>query len=688
MSNLFPEEEIESLRRELERHNRLYYVEAKPEITDREYDALMTKLIAIETTNPELYSRDSPSKKVGGGRIPGFEVVTHRVPMLSIDNAFEEQEIADWDAGLRKSLERDAIDYTVEYKIDGVALALIWENGTFVRAVTRGNGTEGDDVTLNARLMPGVPWNLNVENPPASLEVRGEVIILNEEFSAFQADQVKASEDPAVNPRSAAAGMLKLLEHEKRPNIRMLRFLAHGVGYVEGLSWNTYSEFLGSIQSFGIPTTPNVSLAHGLEQLRQVCDEMIANVAELPFQVDGLVIKIDAFEDREQLGITSKSPRWVRAYKWERYEAETRIAGITIQVGKTGTLTPVAELEPVEIDGTTVSRSSLHNRDELVRLGIRLGDLVVVEKAGKIIPHVLRVNEAARTGKEQTFEFPTKCPECGTPVQREEGGVYIRCTNPACPARLRETIIYFASRPAMNIDGLGEEVVNNLFEWKMIDGIPAIYRLSRHREELVQKKGFVPPRPKKPKDREQPSEKEERKGKVDKLLDSIEASKTQPLWRLLTGLNIPQVGPTTARALESEFGTLNEIAAQSAEALSAIKNVGAVVAESVHQFFHSQYGVALIQQLKDLGLNCGEPLIESTGRFTGKVFVITGTLPSVSRDEAEQLIRDHGGKSTGSVSKNTSFVLAGDSAGSKLAKATNLGIPVISEAEFFAMIEG
>ena len=688
MANLFPDEEIESLRRELERHNRLYYVDAKPEITDREYDALMTKLIALETANPELYSRDSPSKKVGGGRIPGFEAVTHRVPMLSIDNAFEEQEIADWDAGLRKSLEREPIDYTVEYKIDGVAIALIWENGTFVRAVTRGNGTEGDDVTLNAKLMTGLPWKLKAETPPAWLEVRGEVIILNEEFSAFQASQVRASEDPAVNPRSAAAGMLKLLEHEKRSNIRMLRFLAHGVGYVEGLSWNTYGEFLQSIQSFGIPTTPSVSHAQGFEQLRQVCDDMIANVTELPFQVDGIVIKIDSLEDREQLGITSKSPRWVRAYKWARYEAETRIAGITIQVGKTGTLTPVAELEPVEIDGTTVSRSSLHNRDELARLGIRLGDLVVVEKAGKIIPHVLRVNEAARTGKEQTFEFPTKCPECGTPVQREEGGVYIRCTNPACPARLRETIIYFASRPAMNIDGLGEEVVNNLLQWKMIDGIPAIYRLSRHREELVQKKGFVPPRPKKLKDGEQPSEKEERKGKVDKLLDSIEASKTQPLWRLLTGLNIPQVGPTTARTLESEFGTLNEIAAQSAEALSAIKNVGAVVAESVHQFFRSQYGVALIQQLKDLGLNCGEPLTESTGRFTGKVFVITGTLPSLSRDEAEQLIRDHGGKSTGSVSKNTSFVLAGDSAGSKLAKATNLCISVISEAEFFAMIEG
>ncbi len=677
MANLFPEDntadtpadEVAFLRKELERHNRLYYVDAKPEIADREYDAMMAKLIALEAANPELYSRDSPTKKVGGGRIPGFEAVKHRVPMLSIDNAFEEQEIVDWDAGLCKSLERDAVDYTVEYKIDGVALALVWENGTFVRAVTRGNGTEGDDVTLNVKLMTGIPWLLQVENPPASLEVRGEVIILNEEFSAFQAEQVKASEDPAVNPRSAAAGMLKLLEHEKRPNIRMLRFLAHGVGYVEGLSWKTYSEFLGTIQSFGIPTTPNVSHAHGLEQLRQVCDDMIANVSELPFQVDGLVIKIDSLEDREQLGITSKSPRWVRAYKWERYEAQTRIAGITIQVGKTGTLTPVAELEPVEIDGTTVSRSSLHNRDELVRLGIHIGDLVVVEKAGKIIPHVLRVNEAARTGKEQTFEFPTACPECGNPVKQEEGGVYIRCPNPTCPAQARETLIFFASRPAMNIDGLGEKFVEKLREEGLVDGIPSLYRLHAHRELMLSWKGYGGK-------------------KIDSALNAIEKSKENELWRLLTGLNIRHVGQSAAQALARECGTLEEIAAQSVDSLSAKQDVGPAVAESVYEFFHSQYGTDLLLKLQELGLNLGQPQTELSGPLSGKVFVITGTLPTLSRDEAEQLIRDNGGKSTGSVSKKTSFVLAGDSAGSKLAKATNLGIRVISEAEFLAMIEG
>lgn len=462
MANLFPEEEIESLRRELERHNRLYYVDAKLEIPDREYDALMTKLIALETAHPEFYSPSSPSLKVGGEPIDGFERVTHRLPMLSIENAFEEQELVDWDAGLRKALECDALDYSVEYKIDGVAISLIWENGMFVRAATRGNGTVGDDVTSNARILAGVPLRLASDHPPSSLEVRGEVVILNEEFAAFQAAQVRAGEEPFKNPRNAAAGALKLL-NPKLARDRKLRFLAHGVGYVEGVAWSSYWEFLQSIRKLGIPTTPNVSQAHGFGELMRVCAEMIAKVPELSFEVDGLVIKLDSLADRDQLGATSKSPRWVRAYKWERYEAETRVRGITIQVGKTGAMTPVAELEPVEIAGTTVSRASLHNRDELDRLGILIGDLVVVEKAGKIIPHVLRVNEAARTGTEEPYIFPTQCPECRTELQKDEGGVYIRCPNPTCPAQVRETLIFFASRPAMNIDGLGEKTDRTTF---------------------------------------------------------------------------------------------------------------------------------------------------------------------------------------------------------------------------------
>jgi DNA ligase (NAD+) len=674
MASLFPHDEIDELRQELERHNRLYYVDAKPEITDREYDAMMARLVALEKANPELMTADSPSIKVGGEPIAGFTQVSHRIPMLSIENAFEEQELVDWDAGLRKALDRETLEYSVEFKIDGVAIALIWENGTLVRAATRGNGAVGDDVTNNARVIAGIPLRLMTDKPPASLEVRGEVIILNEQFAAFQADQVRAGEEPFKNPRNAAAGALKLLDPTLTRE-RKLRFLAHGVGHVDGISWTSYHEFLESIRSLGIPTTPNVSRANGFEELLRVSAEMIALVPELPFEVDGLVIKLNNLADREQLGATSKHPRWVRAYKWERYEAETRVRAITIQVGKTGALTPVAELEPVEIAGTTVSRASLHNREELDRLGIRIGDLVVVEKAGKIIPHVMRVNESARTGDEQPFEFPTQCPECKSDVQKDEGGVYIRCQNPACPAQLRETLIFFASRPAMNIDGLGEKLVEQLLAAKLVDGIPSLYRLSGRREELL---------------------KLDRLGakSIDKLLSGLELSKQQPLWRLLTGMNIRHVGQTNARTLERAFGTMQEIAAQTAESLSRVDEIGEVIAESVVQFFQSEYGKELIRDLAELGLNMGQAIDRSSittnadgGKLAGKTLVVTGTMIRMKRDEIEQLIRDHGGKASGSVSKKTDYVVAGEAAGSKLTKAQELGVKVLSEDEFLLMLQ-
>jgi len=666
-------DEIASLRHQLERHNRLYYVDARPEISDREYDALMNRLIALEGAHPELQSPDSPSRKVGGEPIDGFSQVTHRVPMLSIDNAFEEQELIDWDAGLRRSLEQEQLDYSVEYKIDGVAIALVWEHGSLVQAATRGNGMVGDDVTANARVISGIPLRLMTESPPNALEVRGEVVILNEDFAAFQTEQVRQGEEPFKNPRNAAAGALKLLD-PRLARERSLRFLAHGVGYSEGVAWATYMEFLAAIRELGIPTTPDVSLARGFEDLQKVCAQMIDRVPELPFEVDGLVIKLNRLADREQLGATSKSPRWVRAYKWERYEAETSVRDITVQVGKTGALTPVAELKPVEIAGTTVSRASLHNRDELIRLGVCIGDRVVVEKAGKIIPHVLRVNESARTGSEVPFEFPSECPECGTTVVQDEGGVYIRCPNPACPAQLRETLIFFASRPAMNIDGLGEKLVEQLLAAKLVDGIPSLYRLAARRTELLHL---------------------DRLGEksVDKLLSGLEGSKQQPLWRLLTGMNIRHVGQTNARTLERAFGTLDEIAAQSEESLSAVDEIGPVIAASVARFFRSDYGRALVQELKELGLNTGQPVERSAvvatgGKLTGKTVVVTGTMVRMTRDEMEQLIRDHGGKASGSVSKKTAFVVAGEAAGSKLTKAQELGIQVLTEDEFLTLIGG
>ncbi len=643
----------------------------------------MERLIELESAHPELQSADSPSRKVGGEPIEGFTQVRHRVPMLSIENVFYRTNaevppdkprttptLEKWDVSLRAEYELEAVDYSVEYKIDGVALALIWDNGRLKHAITRGNGDVGDDVSSNAVAIAGIPLELKANAPPETLEVRGEVVILSEDFAAFQAAQINAGEEPFKNPRNAAAGALKLLD-PKLARERKLRFLAHGVGFVDGIAWTLYTDFLESIREMGIPITPGVRQARGFENLLTVCAEMIADVPELPFEVDGLVIKLNSFADRNQLGATSKSPRWVRAYKWERYEAETRVRTIAIQVGKTGVMTPVAELEPVEIAGTTVSRASLHNRDELTRLGIRIGDMVVVEKAGKIIPHVLRVNEAARTGSELPFEFPVQCPECNSPVQQDEGGVYIRCPNPACPAQLRETLIFFASRPAMNIDGLGEKLIEQLLAAKLVDGIPSLYRLKDRRDELQTL---------------------ERLGEksINKLLSGIEGSKQQPLWRLLTGLNIRHVGQSNARTLEQAFGTTEEIALQTDEALAAVDEIGSVIAASVYRFFHSEYGIRIVSELRSLGLNCGQPVAhikpDTKSRLTGKTLVVTGTMVRMKRDEIEQLIRSHGGKASSSVSKKTDFVVAGEAAGSKLTKAEELGVPILSEDEFLAMI--
>ncbi|MFN5900827.1 MAG: NAD-dependent DNA ligase LigA [Planctomyces sp.] len=663
------QDRVVMLRREIERHNHLYYVEARPQISDREYDQLMQELLSLERRFPELQTADSPSLKVGGEPIRGFEQVAHQVPMLSIDNMFEEQELDDWDQGLRKSLDAELLEYSLEYKIDGVALALVYERGVLVRAATRGNGMVGDDVTANARVIEGVPLRLLTDAPPAVLEVRGEVLILSEEFAKFQAAQVQAGEEPFRNPRNAAAGALKLLD-PRLARQRKLRFLAHGVGTVEGVNWGTWSEFLQGIRDLGLPTTPNVRFALGIEQLKQACADLISEVPRLPFEVDGLVIKLNKLSLRNMLGATSKSPRWVRAWKWERYEAETRVLKILVQVGRTGTLTPVAELEPVEIAGTTVSRASLHNRDELQRLGVRIGDLVVVEKAGKIIPHVLRVNESGRTGNEVPYQFPTACPACGTGVVQDENGVYIRCPNPACSAQLKETLVWFASRPSMNIDGLGEKLVEQLLAAGLVDGIPALYRLVNLREELV---------------------KLERQGEksVERLLAGIEASRKQPLWRLLAGLNIRHVGQTVARTLEQAFGTLQEIAGQSEETLAAVHEIGPVIAKSVHQFFESEYGRGLVAELTALGLNTGQPVAPrqqvGSGVLEGQTIVVTGTMVRFTREQIEQLIRDLGGKASGSVSKKTSLVVAGEAAGSKRAKAEELGIRIVSEDEFLAL---
>jgi len=665
--------EIESLREQIEHHNRLYYVEARAEMSDYEYDKLMHRLVELEEAHPEYDSPDSPTHKVGDEPIEGFTQVEHRVAMISIDNVYDEGSLREFDQRIRKLLDDRQPEYTIEYKIDGVALALVYENGRLVQGVTRGDGRVGDDVTHNARTMGGVPLRLSGRNHPAVIEVRGEAYIANSDFAHIVAEQEKNGEQPFKNPRNATSGALKSLD-PKTCRQRKLRFFAHSIGYTKGASWDNHTDYLKTLKQFGIPDTPGTALLPDLAETLEHAQGMMDALHELDFEVDGLVIKVNNFALRDELGATSKAPRWVIAYKWERYEAETQVREITIQVGKTGALTPVANLEPVEIAGTTVSRASLHNRDEIDRLGIRVGDWVIVEKAGKIIPHVVRVEEHRRDGSEVEFEFPDSCPECGGDVVQDADGVYIRCQNPGCPAQLRETLRFFASRSAMDIEGFGIKLVEQLQHDGLLTSVPDVYRLKDRRDDLLSM---------------------ERMGvrSCDNLLAAIEESRTRPLWRLLTGLNIRHVGQRLAQVLASKFGTIEEMQKQSAEQLAAVDEVGPTIAESVYGFLSSDAGKQTVSELTELGLNMGELVSEEfdgSGRkkLEGKTVVVTGTLVRFKRTEIKELIQEHGGRASGSVSKKTDFVVAGEAAGSKLTKAQELGIDVLTEDDFVAMIEG
>ena len=690
-----PRDEIDSLRAAIRRHDALYYVHSAPEISDNEYDRLMRRLIDLEAAHPEFDSDDSPSRKVGGRPIEGFVTVEHLVPMLSIDNVYDEQELAAFGQRVAKLLGDRPCEWIIEYKVDGVALSLIYEQGRLVRAVTRGDGRRGDDVTHNARTMRGVPLQLSdvsvvrgspdpahpsTAGLPASaiptlLEVRGEAYISNSDFAQLHAASIERGEEPLKNSRNATAGAIKLLD----PTLcaeRKLRFFAHSVGSLEGASFATHGEFLRRIEQLGIPSVPKTAIRPSFESAVEYAQTLMQELHSLDFEVDGLVLKVNDLALREELGYTSKSPRWVVAFKWEKYEAETRVAEIVVQVGKTGTLTPVANLDPVEIAGTTVSRASLHNKDEIARLGLQIGDRIIVEKAGKIIPHVVRVETHHRDGTQRPFEFPTHCPECQTAVEQDEGGVYVRCPNPNCPAQLREGLRYFASRAAMDIEGLGAKLIEQLTESKHLTSFADIFCLKDRRAELI---------------------KLERLGEksVDNLLAGIEASKDRPLWRLLTALNLRHVGTRTAQQLAERFGSMEAIASASEADLAQVDEIGEVIAKSVQAFFESDYGRRIVSELKALGLNMGSEADaaaaaakNAAGVLAGKTLVVTGTLTRFTRDQIQELIQQHGGRAASSVSKKTDYVVAGTDAGSKLTKARELGVTVLDEDGFVKLIEG
>lgn len=662
------------LRAEITRHDRLYYVEARPEISDREYDQLVSELRALEAAHPDLITPDSPTRRVGGEPIPGFVTVAHRVPMLSIDNTYDAGELREFDVRVRKQLPGEPVRYVVEPKIDGVAISLIYERGVFTVGATRGDGERGDDVTHNLRTIAGIPLRLVTDDPPPLLEVRGEVYMTRAELDRVNARRVADGEEPYANPRNLTAGTLKLLDPRQCAE-RRLSFFAYGHGATEGVSVATHEELLALLKRFGLPVNPHMAAFDEIDAVIDFCTRWADVRHDLPYDTDGLVIKVNSLAQRERLGVRSKSPRWVVAYKFAAEQATTRLRAIDVQVGKSGKLTPVARLDPVRLAGTTVSNATLHNAQELLRKDIRVGDLVVVEKAGEIIPYVVRSEPDARDGSETPFRFPDACPVCGGRVEPDEGEVFYYCTNPACPAQLKERLRWFATRGAMDIEGLGEAVVDQLVETGRVKSIPDLYRLTE--PDLV--------------DLQLVGEKASRKlgaKNARALLAGLDASKSRGLARLLTGLGIRHVGEHVADLLAQRFGSADALMAATADDLAAVEGIGPQRARSIHAFFQSPSGRALIAELADLGLRLSEERrgTPAAGALAGKTVVVTGTLASFSRDEAEGLVRAAGGKPAGSVSGKTDYVVAGEKAGSKLDKAKQLQIPILTEEEFLALV--
>jgi DNA ligase (NAD+) len=661
--------QIEELRKQIEYHNYKYYVEAAPEISDREFDHLMQKLQELEKAHPELITADSPTQRVGGQPLTDFRQVRHRVPMLSIDNTYNEEDLREFDTRTRRLLKGEKPAYVVEQKIDGVSVTLLYEKGQLTLGATRGDGSRGDDVTQNVRTIRDIPLRLRTDHhrAPEVLEVRGEVYLTMAELSRLNRVQAERGGRLFANTRNAAAGSLKLLDPRLCAQ-RHLRFFAHSEGQLEGLQIETHEQFLNLVRVFGIPIVPHSERFDSIEAVLAYCQEQLQTRHAFEYEMDGLVIKVNDFAQRAQLGATSHAPRWAIAYKVELWQGSTQIKEIYVQVGKTGVLTPVAALEPVAIAGSTIARVSLFNADEIARKDIRIGDTVVVEKAGKVIPHVVRVELEKRSGREKRFRFPTKCPACGSTVTRDAGGVYIRCLNPSCPAQLKERLRFFAHRQAMDIEGLGPALIDQLVDRGLVQSLPDLYRLRL--EQLVELEYIG-------------------KKSAQNLLAGIAASKQRGLARVLTGLGIRHVGTRNARLLAEEFGTIDALMKSSEQRLARIPGVGPVVAASVHQFLHSETGRKTIEELRSFGVKMKEEKASRDKHGTelaGKTVVVTGTLERFTREEVEELIRQRGAKVGSSVSHKTSYVLVGKEPGSKLDKARALGIDVLSEAEFLKLI--
>ncbi|MFN2497688.1 MAG: NAD-dependent DNA ligase LigA [Pyrinomonadaceae bacterium] len=663
------EQQLEKLRKEIGRHEELYYVHDKPQISDREYDALLERLQALEQQHPELITQDSPTQRVGGRPVEGFAEVVHRRPMLSLDNSYNIEELRAFDARCQRLADGRAIDYVAELKIDGLSLALHYENQVLARAVTRGDGRIGEEVTANARTIRSIPLKLR-ENKKhskiSSLQVRGEAFIPRKVFERINAEREDQNEARLANPRNAAAGTIRQLD-PKITASRRLEMFAYDLLAGQRKPFATHWEALNWMEQAGFRVNPERVLCASIDEVIEFANRMEARRDDLDYEIDGLVVKVNSTALQDEFGSTNKAPRWAIAYKYAARQATTQVLSIVVQVGRTGALTPVANLEPVVLAGTTVSRATLHNPDEVKRLGIRIGDWVLIEKGGDVIPKVLKVIEAKRTGAEKIFRMPKKCPVCGGEVSRPEGEVVSRCVAADCPAQLEGRLLHFASRRAMRIEGLGESLVHQLVESGKVHDAGDLYHLTLEDVAGLERMG---------------------KKSASNLLAQIQASKQRDLSNLIYALGLRHVGDRTATTLARQFGSLEALSKATVEELDDVPEIGLTVAQSVRDWFDDEGNLALCERLAAGGVRTK---MEKTSqpandKFASKTFVLTGTLAEFTRDEARAAIESRAGRVSSSVSKKTDFVVAGEEAGSKLDKATSLGVSVIDEEAFKKML--
>jgi len=675
-SNPDPAQRADELRDQLRRHEHLYYVLDAPEVTDARYDALMNELKAIEAAHPNLLTPDSPTQRVGGKPAEGFGKVRHSRPMLSLDNAYNAEELAAWDRRVRELAGLLPVEYTAELKMDGLSIALHYQaadqgSARLTAGITRGDGQTGEDVTSNIRTIRSVPLTISADRLqaaglPQAFEVRGEAVMPEAAFLRLNEEREREGLAPAVNPRNAAAGTLRTLEPKTVAN-RRLDFYAYFL-LVEGEYWpHGQQATLDTLAALGFRVNSHRKLVSSVEEAIQFIDLAEAKRATLGYEIDGVVLKVDSHATQQRLGYTGRAPRWAIAYKFTAKSGETQVREITVQVGRTGKLTPVAELLPVFIGGTTVSRATLHNADFIERLGLMVGDWVRVERGGDVIPKVVEVIANAEHPRgSEVFHFPTECPECKSEVVRAEGEVDYRCVNADCPAKLRESLLHFGRRSVMNIEGLGDAVVQQLLDHGLVRSVADLYNLTE--EQLVGLERFA-----------------EKSARA--LLEEIRRSKRAGLARVLMGLGIRFVGERTAELLAEEFGSIEELEKAPADKLEAVEEVGPRISQAILEFFAQPPNLALIQSLKDAGVDMTAEKKQRSAQLAGLTFVLTGTLPTLTRDEAKRRIEAAGGKTAGSVSKKTSYVVAGEEAGSKLDKARELQVQVIDEAGLLALLQ-